>query len=262
MAAVANLVGATLRTPALAATALLTLLTGCTSSEPWLVKRDAPTAGPVVTKPSERMESLERVAKDVRKATPEQRAQVAKQLSQALPAEPDPLIRIEMVRTLGEFPPDLAQAALVGSLEDGDEDVRMAACEAMARQVSSYLKESRWTSAPAEANPHAEAAITALGKIVADDADIDVRLAATRALGGLGVLSPNSEKYRRSTIAALAPALEQSDPSLQFRAMESLKKVADRDFGNDVAAWREFAQGREPQRSSDSLASRVRNWFN
>lgn len=213
--------------------ALLALVVGCESGDPWLVKREQKQPGPWVVKPSERMASLERVARDVKSATPEQQARVAQQLADALPAEPDPLIRIEMVKTLSAFPGDVATRAIAAALEDGDEGVRMAACSAIAKR-------------------DAATAVPALGKIASDDADTDVRLAATRALG---------ETRDPSAVAALGTVLEQSDPAMQYRAMESLKQVSGRNFGHDVAAWREYAQGREPETGSESLMARVRDWF-
>lgn len=207
---------------------------GCGSpGSPWLVKREAKPPGPWVAKPSERVASLERVRRDAPQATPEQRAKVALEMSKALPGEPDPLIRIEMVRTLAELPGDVATQAVLEALHDGDEDVRQAACEAAARR-------------------DAAGAVAALGRVLTDDADTDVRLAAARALG---------ETRDPVAVAALAPALEQSDPAIQLRAMESLRKVSGRNYGRDVTAWREYAQGREPQSNSGSLIARVREWF-
>jgi HEAT repeat protein len=216
------------------AAGLLATALGCGSTgDPWLVKREAKATGPWVAKPSERVASLERVRQDVARATPEQQAKVAQDISKALPGEPDPLIRIEMVRTLAEFPGDVATQAVLEALQDGDEDVRQAACEAAARR-------------------DAAVAVPALGKVLTDDADLDVRLAATRALG---------ETRDPAAVAALAPALDQSDPAIQFRATESLKKVSGRNYGRDIAAWREFAQGRDPQPDSGTWMARMRNWF-
>jgi len=48
---------------------------------------------------------------------------------------------------------------------------------------------------------------------------------------------------------------------MQYRAVQSLKRVTDVDFGNDVAAWREYARGNRPTREPRSIAQRLRDLF-
>jgi hypothetical protein len=59
----------------------------------------------------------------------------------------------------------------------------------------------------------------------------------------------------------LAAALEEGDPAMQFRAVQSLRSVSGRDFGNDANAWREFANGGNPQPAPSSLVQRWLDWF-
>ena len=61
------------------------------------------------------------------------------------------------------------------------------------------------------------------------DTDIDVRLQAVRMLCAV---------KEEAAIPALARALEDPDPAVQFRAVASLKKVSGRDLGEDVNRWR------------------------
>jgi HEAT repeat protein len=81
--------------------------------------------------------------------------------------------------------------------------------------------------------PAAEA-VPVLAEVLASDTNTDVRLAATRALG----------QFRDpAAVRPLSVALEDSDPALQLRAVQSLKKITNRDLGADLAAWRRFARG-------------------
>jgi hypothetical protein len=56
-------------------------------------------------------------------------------------------------------------------------------------------------------------------------------------------------------------ALDDPDPALQRRAVESLRQVTGRDFGNDVVAWRTYVQGGEPARRRPSLVEIWRRWL-
>jgi hypothetical protein len=40
--------------------------------------------------------------------------------------------------------------------------------------------------------------------------------------------------------------------------MRSLEQVTQKDFGNDVAAWRQYLRGETPQARGQSLAARFR----
>jgi HEAT repeat protein len=112
--------------------------------------------------------------------------------------------------------------------------VRVAACEAWSRR----------------GGPEA---VHALSKVLHGDTELDVRLAAARALGAL---------RDRTAIPALGLALEDANPALQWRAIQSLKAVSGRDFGDNVPAWRQFVQsGAAPEREHPSLADRVRDLF-
>ena len=69
---------------------------------------------------------------------------------------------------------------------------------------------------------------------IRDSTNIDVRLAATRALGNFPVSQAAS---------AIGLALNDPDPALQLRAAESLQAVTGEPFGRDIPAWQEYVAG-------------------
>jgi len=163
-----------------------------------------------------------------------EQARVAQQLNQALAEDPSPLYRIEVVRVLGTLSTPFAAEGLRRAIQDDDASVRIAACEA-------------WT------NRGGQEALQMLGHVVGSDTDLDVRMAATRALA-------NFEDP--AAVRALGLALDDPDPALQHRAVQSLREVTGEDFGNNVPDWRNFVRG-EPVRRRDppTIAETLRNLF-
>jgi HEAT repeat protein len=100
------------------------------------------------------------------------------------------------------------------AVRDGDRDVRIAACEALA----------------ASATPQSFAL---LAEVLRSDTDVDVRLAATRLLG---------ESPEASAVEALGQALDDDDPAVQYLAVPSLRQVTGREEGDDLAEWKRIAQ--------------------
>ena len=92
-------------------------------------------------------------------------------------------------------------------------------------------------------------AAEALATILGSDTDLDVRIAAAHAL----------EKFRDPiAVRALGDALEANDPALQFRSVQSLKKVTGRDYGDSVPAWREFVEsGQAKPAGETTVAERI-----
>jgi hypothetical protein len=45
----------------------------------------------------------------------------------------------------------------------------------------------------------------------------------------------------KQSVAGLAAALKDRDPAMQYAGVEAMKQVADEDLGNDVQAWRQYA---------------------
>jgi hypothetical protein len=79
--------------------------------------------------------------------------------------------------------------------------------------------------------------IQILQQMIGGDTDVDIRLAATRAL---------QHSKGPQAIQALALALDDPNPALQLRAAESLAVVTGERLGNDIGAWREYVRRSVP----------------
>ncbi len=134
------------------------------------------------------------------------------------------LMRLHAVQLLGELDCPAAQDALENASRDYNSDVRIAAIDAWQRKTP-------------------DLAIPQLQELVANDTHIDVRLAATRALGNFS---------GGSAMRALEIALNDPDPALQLRAAESLRASTGQPFGHDVVAWQHYV---EQQKGSAGLES-------
>jgi HEAT repeat protein len=153
-----------------------------------------------------------------RLAAPEQE-RVAQELVRRMEQEQSPVMRMEFLRTLGEFSAPSAIAAVQAGLSDENPQVREIACRALGRQPTADNLE-------------------ALAKAVAGDANQDVRIAAARELARF----PDS-----AAAQALRPALDDSDAALQFVAMQSLRSLTGRtEYGNHVPTWRQYLDGGDP----------------
>lgn len=212
---------------------LLMITLGCQTAW-WPLGGKVSDTVPGVLPPSEHIATLRQLAKQASGGGPGERERIAQQVAAALPMEPDPLIRIEMVRTLGACSGAAAEAALRQAAKDPDADVRVAACRAWARLKGPSASE-------------------VLRERLASDTDIDVRLAAAEGLG---------ELRDPASLAALGTVLEDPDPALQYRAVASLRKVAPVDLGNDVDRWRQYVKdGTIAPARSVSLAERLGSLF-
>lgn len=162
--------------------------------------------------------------------SPEQR-QITDQLARQIQVEPDPLVRQAVIHAIAEFRTPMAQQVLEAGLNDEDAAVRIACCRQLGKRAEA-------------------ASVGSLANVVRSDADIDVRLAATEALGK--IRSPE-------TVKAIAPALDDRDPALQYVGVQSMKAVLGKDYGPDVQAWRQVAAGgTPPPAQSPSMAERLK----
>jgi hypothetical protein len=187
---------------------------------PWKKK---PEVGPHVTTAKERMEKMREMAKNAPTLPPAEQERESFEFTQMLRnREDDGLIRAEILRTLAKYPTATATAALEAGMRDGERDVRVACCQAWGLR----------------GGPDA---VRKLSEAIANDADIDVRLAAARELGKLR--DPGA-------VAALGAALDSTDPAMQHRAVESLREVTGKDFGDNVNTWRDFVRGGNPPEES------------
>jgi HEAT repeat protein len=176
-----------------------------------------------------RMDELAAVRGRAPKLAPADQERLAKEIAQVYGEEPSPAMRSELIRTLAYLPTADAQEAIVAALNDADHDVRIAACQGLARIGN-------------------EESLAALAKTVEKDGNLDVRLAAVHGLS----------RYKDAAAQqALGRALEDNDPAVQKVAMESLKTSTGRDYGNSVPAWKEYLAGGNPARPpGPSLAER------
>jgi len=189
---------------------------------------------PGVTPPAERIATLRALAKRAAWSEPDQKQRICRQLVQAIRTEEDPMIRAEIIRTLGEYASEEADWVLRAASNDPDAEVRVAACEVWGKR-------------------RGVEAVARLGEALDGDIDANVRLAAARALG---------QTENPAAVAVLGHALEDNDPAMQYRAVLSLRKITGRDFGNDVNRWRQYVKGEIPEPSRPiSLAERLRRMF-
>jgi HEAT repeat protein len=189
---------------------------------PW---QKRPDKVPGVKTPQDRIEEL----KAIETVSAAEAPALAEQLAKEIQNEQDPQVRVQIIRVLANVPDVRAAAVLHAGLQDPEEMVRIACCEAWGVRGGSEAVEELATVLQAESN-------------------VDVRMAAARALG----ITKNS-----SAVQPLAEVLADNDPAMQRRAIESLKSVSGKDYGYDVQAWRQYAAGEPVQRKELSLAERI-----
>jgi len=180
--------------------------------------------------PHQRIERLQEAAIAHARATVQEQERFAAELAQQVRDEADPIIREQIVRALEKIPAATATSVIQAALHDPDTQVRIAAIETIARRGGSGT-------------------IEVLSGVLQGDGNIDVRLAAARALG---------ELQDPAAMQALALALESPDPALQYRAMQALKQTTGQDLGDDVEAWRQYARsGNPPTRQPFSVVDAI-----
>jgi len=199
-----------------------------------------PTWGPLQEKntsgiktPAERIDELEVLAARVSDMSPAEQERTTAELATEIRAELDPMVRAQIVRTLAEMPTQSAAVLIQAGLQDTDRDVRVECCHALGRRRGPEV-------------------IALLAGVITGEEDNEVRLAAVRALGQVD---------DQAAIGALRPALEDADPAMQYLAVQSMRNLSDRDFGNDVNAWSQFATGVEPQVENQGIASSLLSWW-
>ena len=181
----------------------------------------------------QRIEDLATEAARANKGSSTEQADFTRRLSAQLLAEHDPRVRAAMLAVAAEFDTPAAVAICRGALEDPASRVRMAACEAWRKR----------------GGPEA---VSLLAARAAADADLDVRLEALRELGAL---------RDEAAVPALARALEDPDPAIQYRAVLALKEVSGRDLGDDVNAWRSWAADPKAKGNEWTIAEGFRQLF-
>lgn len=173
--------------------------------------------------------------KSIRSLPPAEQERVAIELAQRLRDEQHPVLRSEIIRTLATVPSEAASEALRAATTDADADVRVVACQAWGQRGGDEARQT-------------------LAQVLGSDTDGDVRLAATRELGRF--------KNDPQAMQALKLALDENNPALQYRAVESLKNMTGRDYGADMLAWKEFVDGgNPPEPPPASIAQRLQDLY-
>ena len=175
-----------------------------------------------------RQEALQQLTKGLGSKPADEQQRIVADLSQRIQNEPDPQVRKEIIRGISQSKSDLAGAVLNAGLQDSNAQVREACCVAWGQR----------------GGPDAA---RALGGVISSDTNLDVRLAATKALGQ--IKDPGA-------VAALAVALDDRNPALQYRAVESLRTTAPTDLGEDVDTWRQYVKTGHAEPKPVSLAER------
>lgn len=124
------------------------------------------------------------------------------------------LHRIYAVKLLGQLDCPASLKALQEATEDSNSEIRIAAIGSL------------------EQLP-ADDSLPRLQEILMDDSNTDVRLAAARAIG---------EFSGEQAITAVAVALDDRDPALQRRVMQSLEKISGETLGTDLVAWEQYVK--------------------
>jgi len=171
--------------------------------------------------PAKRVEVLRETAKKMSTLSQAEQQAKAEEYAATFQKEADPLIRAELLKAIATCGSPVAGETLKYGMQDPVRDVRITCCDAWAKHGGPL-------------------AVPQLSEATRKDASIDVRLAAVRALGVLG------KQDKDAAMSALASALDDSDPAIQYRAMQSMRLITGKDYGNDVTAWREFAKGGTP----------------
>ena len=166
-----------------------------------------------VITPAMRMASIREFGPRGRDGDSAEQARICEQLAQQIRTEPDPIVRKTIQETLGDFDTPLAGAVILAGLNDDDREVRCTCCRLLGQRGD-------------------QNALAALGQLVQNDSDLDVRLAAVDALAAMKT---------PAAISSLAAALKDRDPAMQYAGVEAMKKVTGEELGNDVEAWRQYA---------------------
>jgi len=180
--------------------------------------------------PADRIKELKKIAKSAPKQSTAEQEQVVASLAAEYQNESDPILRRTLLRTLAVYPQSAAGAVIVGALSDSDIETRRTACACLGMRGD-------------------KGAVRELTRLISSDTNFDVRIVAVRALGQTG---------DAAALQPLSEAIVDPDPAMQVAAHESLVAVSGRDYGNDVQAWRQYAQTGKSDAPEVSVAERVR----
>src|SRR5262249_4674627 len=140
--------------------------------------------------PVQRIQAMQERATKVAKGSKQEQEAFASEMAHQMPNETDFNLRIAVIKALSKMNTPSANAVLYAGMKDPESEIRTVCCNTWAKRPSPE-------------------ATRLLAETLSGDTDLDVRLAAARALGGAN---------DKDAVAALGRALEDSDPALQVLA--------------------------------------------
>ena len=189
--------------------------------------------------PTMRASTIREMGARGQQADSDQQQRITDQLAQQIRTEPDPLVRLAIQETVAQFDTALAQMILLAGLNDTDRNVRIVCCRKLGQRAAKTGNDA-----------DRQKVVAQLQRVLEKDQDTDVRFAAVDALGQIQTID---------SVRALARALHDHDPAMQYAGVEALKRVSGQDLGNDVKAWRQYADGESPRiQAAPSVAQRVK----
>lgn len=165
--------------------------------------------------PTQKVDRLRQLAVDSQSMSREEQTALTRELITTLKNESDPILRRELVRTLGGMSVPDATEGLQMALDDENEQVRIVACEAWGRRSDGQ-------------------SIDMLASVLSEEEDVDVRLAASQAL---------ARRSDRSAIMHAAATLEDPDPAIQLATMQSLRAATGVSIGDNIDEWKTYLAG-------------------
>lgn len=179
-------------------------------------------------------QQLQELADSVPLEPPERQEQIAGEMLERYRNEPNPLLRVSVVKVVGRLNASTVDETLRLAMKDDDSLVRITAVKALGQRGN-------------------EEALETLAAAIGDDPDLDVRI----AIAGELKRWKNSQEATR----ALALALDDNDAALQHQAILSLEQITGRSFGMSAPAWHEYLAGGNPSTPPPpSVAERVKGW--
>ena len=187
-----------------------------------------------ITTPAQRLANMQQLAEKADKQSPAEKERITGDLAKQIQEEQDPMIRRNIVLALGHYDTPSATAVLQAAMADADAGVRITACEAWGRRGGQEAAER-------------------LTNLLASDTNLDVRLAAARAIG---------QTHEKGAIPALSETLSDGDPAIQFEVCQAMKAISGKNYGTNLELWRAYARGESPtEPPGPSIAQRVKQMF-
>lgn len=183
--------------------------------------------------PDDRVKELRKMAKQAQKSPPAEQQRAVAELTHEFQHEGEGWVRRHILRALAAYPQPEAEAVLIKALSDGDVETRRLSCTLLGKRGGTV-------------------AVQELARVVSSETNKDVRMSAVEAMG---------ESKDKGSMATLSEALVDPDPAMQALAVQSMTKISGRDFGNNVQAWREYAQTGKSEAAEISFAEKVRRSF-